>query len=53
MGNIITGVILIVIGLVTNTSIFLGQMSPLNIFFDALGIAFIGYGTYQMIKSKM
>jgi len=52
MSNIITGIILIVIGLVTNTSMFLGQMSLFNIFFDVLGIILIIYGSVQLIKNK-
>lgn len=52
MGNIVAGVIIIVLGLITNTSMFLGQMTPLNIFFDVLGIIFIIFGIIKVAQKK-
>lgn len=50
MGNIIAGVVLIGIGLAIGESIFLGQITLLSVFFDGLGVFWIGKGIYGMVK---
>lgn len=50
MGNIIGGVVLIGIGLAIGESIFLGQITLLSVFFDGLGVFWIGKGIYGMVK---
>ena len=52
MGSIIAGVVLIGIGLAFGGSIFLGDFSLLNIFFDGLGIFFIVKGILQIVRSR-
>ena len=49
MGNIITGVVLIGIGFVMDSSIFFGDFTLFNIFFDGLGLFFIGKGAFDMM----
>ena len=49
MQNIIAGVVLIAIGLFMNSSIFFGDFTLFNIFFDGLGIVFIGKGLLGMM----
>lgn len=48
--DIIAGVVLIGIGLVFGGSIFLGTADALDIFFDCLGLFWIGLGIYKMIR---
>ena len=48
--DIIAGVVLIGIGLVWGGSIFLGTADTLDIFFDCLGLFWIGLGIYKMIR---
>ena len=48
--DIIAGVVLIGIGLVFGGSIFLGTADSLDIFFDCLGLFWIGLGIYKMIR---
>jgi hypothetical protein len=48
--DVIAGVVLIGIGLVWGGSIFLGTASTLDIFFDCLGLLWIGLGIYKMIR---
>ena len=50
MKDIIAGVVLIGIGLVFGGSIFLGTADTLDIFFDCLGLFWIGLGIYKMIR---
>lgn len=50
MGSIIAGVVLIGIGLAMGESIFLGQITLLSVFFDGLGVFWIGKGIYGMLK---
>jgi hypothetical protein len=50
MKDIIAGVVLIGIGLVFGGSIFLGTADALDIFFDCLGLFWIGLGIYKMIR---
>ena len=49
MQNIITGVVLIGIGLVMDNSLFFGDVTLFNLFFDGLGIFFIGKGLFGMM----
>lgn len=49
MQNIITGVILIGIGLFMDSSIFFGDFTLFNIFFDGLGMFFIARGAFGML----
>ncbi len=49
MQNIIAGVVLIAIGLFLDSSIFFGDFTLFNIFFDGLGIVFIGKGLFGML----
>ena len=48
--DIIAGVVLIGIGLVLGGSIFLGTADALDVFFDCLGLFWIGLGIYKMIR---
>ena len=50
MKDIFAGVVLIGIGLVFGGSIFLGTADSLDIFFDCLGLFWIGLGIYKMIR---
>ena len=52
MQNIITGVVLIGIGFVMDSSIFFGDFTLFNIFFDGLGIIFIGRGVFSLMGEK-
>jgi hypothetical protein len=52
MGSIIAGVVLIAIGLVFGRSVFLGDFSVFNIFFDGLGIVFIVRGIIKIMRSR-
>lgn len=48
--DIIAGVVLIGIGLVFGGSIFLGSADALDVFFDCLGLFWIGSGIYKMVR---
>ena len=48
MGNIIAGAVLIGIGFVMDSSIFLGDFTLFNLFFDGLGLFFIGKGALEL-----
>ena len=52
MQDIFWGAIIIGIGLAMGGSIFLGQFTLFNFFFDGLGIFFIGKGAMSMIGEK-
>ena len=52
MRDIITGAVLIGIGLAMGGSIFLGDFSLLNLFFDGLGTFFIVKGVVPFIKKR-
>ncbi len=52
MRDIITGVVLIGIGLAMGGSIFLGDFSLMNIFFDGLGTVFIIKGVIPILKKR-
>lgn len=52
MQDIFWGVVIIGVGLVMGGSIFFGQFTLFNIFFDGLGLFFIGKGALSMIGQK-
>lgn len=52
MRDIVTGAALIAIGLFMGGSIFLGDFSLLNLFFDGLGTFFVVKGLIGVFKSK-
>lgn len=52
MRDIITGAVLIGIGFAFGGSIFLGDFSLINLFFDGLGTFFIIKGLVTVAKSK-
>ena len=49
MQNIVAGIVLIAIGLFMGSSLFFGDFTLFNIFFDGLGVFFIGKGTFQVL----
>ena len=49
MGNILGGVGLIAIGFVLDSSIFFGDFTLFNLFFDGLGLFFIGKGVFEVM----
>jgi len=50
VGDIIAGVVLIGIGLLFGGSVFTGNPSMLDYFFDGLGLFWIGKGIYHLIR---
>ncbi len=52
MQDIFWGVVIIGIGLAMGGSIFLGEFTLFNIFFDGLGVFFIGKGAVSMMSLK-
>lgn len=52
MQDIFWGVVIIGIGLAMGGSIFMGQFTLINLFFDGLGIFFIGKGLVGMLGQK-
>lgn len=52
MGNIVAGLVLIGIGLALGGSVFRGDFSPSSLFFDGLGLFWIGRGLYGMYKAR-
>ena len=52
MNNIVTGIVLIGIGLVMDNSLFFGDITLFNLFFDGLGLFFIGKGLFGMLGSQ-
>jgi hypothetical protein len=52
MRSIISGVILIGIGFAMGDSIFLGKFDPLSIFFDGLGLFWIGKGALRLWRQN-
>lgn len=52
MGNIVAGVVLIGIGLAIGESIFLGQVTVLSVFFDGLGLFWLGKGVLGMVRAR-
>lgn len=52
MGNIIAGLVLIGIGLAMGGSVFRGDFSLTSLFFDGLGLFWIGKGLLGMFRSR-
>ena len=52
MQNIISGGVLIAIGLFMGSSLFFGDFTLFNIFFDGLGLFFIARGTFQVLGQR-
>jgi hypothetical protein len=52
MQSIFWGIALIVIGLLSGNSLFLGDVGILSLFFDGLGLFWIGRGVYQLVQAK-
>jgi len=50
MQNLVTGAVLIAIGIFMDSSIFFGDFTLFNLFFDGLGILFIGKGVFGMLS---
>lgn len=50
MQDIFWGAVIISIGLLMGGSVFLGDFDPVSIFFDALGVFFIGKGAISLTK---
>lgn len=48
IGNIVSGVVLIGVGLLMGGSIFTGNPSLFDLIFDLLGLFFIGRGIYLL-----
>lgn len=49
MQDMFWGAVIIGIGLFMGGSIFLGDFSLINVFFDGLGMIFIGKGVFGML----
>jgi len=52
MKSIIAGVILIGIGFATGDSVFLGDFGILSIFWDGLGLFWIGKGAFSLWSQR-
>jgi len=52
MKDIVAGVVLIAIGLFMGSSFFYGDFTLFNIFFDGLGVFFIGKGAFGMMGNS-
>ena len=52
MQDIFWGVVIIGIGLAMGGSIFMGEFTLINFFFDGLGVFFIGKGALSMLGEK-
>ena len=52
MKSIIAGVILIGIGFATGDSVFLGDFGVLSLFWDGLGLFWIGKGAYTLWSQR-
>jgi hypothetical protein len=52
MFSILAGIVLISIGLFGGDSIFRGEFSLFSVFFDGLGLFWIGKGIYGMTQSN-
>ena len=50
--DIVAGVVLIAIGLIFGGSVFLGDFTLFNIFFDGLGIFFIVRGAMRLYRAR-
>ena len=52
MWNVLGGLLLIAIGILMQDSAFSGNFSAHQIFFDALGLVFIVFGTLQLWRRR-
>jgi hypothetical protein len=52
MKSIIAGIVLIGIGFAFGDSIFLGDFGIMSLFFDGLGLFWIGKGAYQLWRQR-
>lgn len=52
MQDIFWGAVIIAIGLFMGGSVFLGDFSAINIFFDGLGTFFILKGVFGMLRQE-
>ena len=49
MQDVFWGIVIIGIGLVMGSSVFFGEFTLFNIFFDGLGVFFIGKGVLSLV----
>ncbi len=52
MQDIFWGAVIIGLGLLMGSSIFLGDFSILSILFDGLGLFFLGRGVLHLVRSR-
>lgn len=52
MNNIISGIIVIGIGLANGGSVFTGDPSGIDYVFDGLGVCLILYGIFEMVTKR-
>ena len=52
MQDIFWGVVIIAIGLFMGGSVFLGEFTLVNFFFDGLGVFFIGKGAVSLVGQQ-
>jgi hypothetical protein len=52
MKSIIAGIILIGIGFASGDSIFLGNIGILSLFFDGLGLFWLGTGVFRIWRQR-
>lgn len=52
MGNIIAGIFIIGYGVLNGGSVFTGNPTGIDYFFDGLGVCWILYGIYQVKSGK-
>ena len=52
MQDIFWGAVIIAIGLFMGGSVFLGQFTLINFFFDGLGVFFIGKGALSLLGQQ-
>ena len=52
MGNIVSGILVIGIGIMNGGSVFTGDPTGIDYFFDGLGICLVLYGVFQMATGR-
>lgn len=52
MNNIISGIIVIVIGVMNGGSVFTGNPTGIDYLFDFLGLGLIAYGIFQKTRGE-